>query len=183
MTAGRKRKFCHRERNGQPKRPSKAERESFQKRVEEAEMQTALRNPDRSQFPGRERDQRCESSLGRFFMAYPRLRFELYDAAKDYARLKRRWRAFNGVPSDITGGPGSPGSKTPSDATVRSWERQIAAIELAVARDAPLGLGPMQWLAVEEREIPRGSHFAVMKAMMATAVAMGRLSERDHPWG
>jgi hypothetical protein len=179
MAAGRKRKFGHREPNGQLKRPSRGERESFAKRLEEAEMQTVLAQPHRRG----NRDQRCETALGRFFIAYPRLRDELFDAAKEYAGLKGRWRAAKGAPSNlISGGAAAHSGPGPSDRKVRAWGAQIAAIEQAVASASPLGLGPMQWLVVEDRETPPHQHFAVVAALRSVAVATGRLCERDHPW-
>jgi len=177
MASGRKRKFGKREKNGNLQRPSKIERESFQRRMEQVEMQTVLAQPHRRGNT----DQRCESALGRFSIANPKLRRELFDAASDYAGLKRRWRAAKGVPGDVRLGADGSGAG-PCEATVRAWEAQIAEIETAIVRDSPLGFAPFKWLVLDDRDIDRRHDIAVCFALRACAVAAGKISANIHPF-
>jgi hypothetical protein len=108
-------------------------------------------------------------------MRNPRLRRELFDAAEDYAGLKRRWRIAKGCPMELrldTRGTGD----GPNDATVRGWEKQIASIEQAVAKESPLGFSPMQGMVIDDRDVLPGQTIAVIYALEAIAVATGRLS-------
>lgn len=173
----RKRKLGIRQPNGRLRAPSKAEREANERKLYEVEMLVVRSQPHRRGSI----DPRCESALGRFSMNNPKLRRELFDAADDYAGLKRRWRAAKGAPSTLR--LVSPGTgEGPSDATVRAWERQIAEIEQAAAKESPFGFAPMLGLILDDRDVLPGQTIAVIYALDAVAVATGWLGAKARPY-
>jgi len=168
----RKRKTGLRYPCGQFRRPSKADREAFARRMEEVEMQTVLAQPHRHG----DRDQNCECELGQFFKRNKHLRRELRDAAEHYRETKRRWRAAWGAPTldRIEGG----GGIGPSDKTVKAWGREIIDMERAAFRAAPLAYVPFQWLTLQDR-LPMPSYEAeIIKIMEAIAMTLGLLDSR-----
>lgn len=170
--AKRKRKTGLRYPCGQLRRPSKAERESFTKRVEEAEMQTVLAQPHRQG----DRDQNCECELGQFFKRNKHLRRELRDAAEHYRETKRRWRAAWGAPTldHVEGGSGV----GPSDKTVKAWGREIDEMERAADRAVFAGLKPFQQLVLENTAPHPIHRYLIIAVMEAIAVSLGLLDSR-----
>ena len=170
--AMRKRKQGLRQPNGRLRRPSKADRESFARRMEEVEMQTVLAQPHRNG----NRDQNCESALGRFFIRNKYLRPELKTAAEHYRDTKRRWRAAWGAPTmdRIEGGSGD----GPSDKTVRAWGREIEEMERAATNVAVRGLGPFQHLTLQNIDIIPFYDRDIVLVMQAVAIHLGLLDVR-----
>ena len=168
----RKRKAGLRQPNGRLRRPSKAERENFAKRMEEVEMQTVLRQPHRNG----DRDQNCECELGQFFKRNRHLRRELRDAAEHYRETKRRWRAAWGAPTldRIEGG----GGLGPSDKTVKAWGREIDEMERAADRAVFAGLKQFQELVLEDIDPHPVHRFVIIAVMEAIAISLGLLDSR-----
>lgn len=173
----RNRKPGLRKPNGRLRAPSKAERETHERRAYEAEMLVARSQPHRNGSI----DPRCESAIGRLSMRNPRLRRELFDAADEYEGIKRRWRAAKGIPYELRLGEHGTGDG-PSDATVNGWTKQIAEIEQAVARESPLGFSPMQDMVFNGIDPLPSQIIAVTFALLAVAVATGRLTAKASPY-
>jgi hypothetical protein len=171
-TPSRKRKQGLRQPNGRLRKPSKADREAFAKRMEEVEMQTVLAQPHRLG----DRDQQCECALGRFFKRNRHLRRELRDAAEHYRETKRRWRAAWGAPTvdriETGGGEG------PSDKTVKAWGREIDEMERAAARVAPFAILPFQWLTLQNEDRSLIFDPVIIAVMEAVAISLGLLDSR-----
>lgn len=162
---------------GKLKPPSTAERQEWQRKIEEAEMQTVLEQPHRQG----NRDQLCESPLGRFFLDNPMIRRELREAGVEFASLKHRWRAAMKIPTDIHGGEGS--GIGPSDDTFTRWGNRISLVESSIKHRCPRALAPFVQITVEEKPVRGDQNIQVMFALHAAAIALGLLDDRDQPWG
>jgi hypothetical protein len=174
---GRPRKFGSRHSCGKLQQPTAAERQNFEKQMEEADMQVVLNQSHRRG----NRDQLCESPLGRFFLENTMIRRELREAGIEYANIKRRWRAVKGIPTDMRLNEGS--GDDPSDETIRRWENQINLVETSIKHRCPRAFGPFVQIAVDERPIRIDQSIPVMFALHAAAIALGMLDDKDAPWG
>ena len=181
-------KLKQREPNGRHKRPSAEERKRRERDAYQVEMQTVLKQPHRRGMP--QPDHRwCSTALGRFCLKH-RVRRELHDCTADYAAVVRRLWAAKGVPNpDGTGEAGS--GVGPSDATVRGWEREVAACERAMIRCLPgrqghIAMAAVRHIAVDPRPhiemepIPPEYIPAAIQGMLALANHKGH--RLKHPF-
>ncbi len=179
MAHPRSKELRRRHANGKLVQPTKEQRAGFERQIEEAEMQTVLAQGHRRG----NRDQLCESPLGRFFLQNTMLRKELREAGVEFASIKRRWRAAKGIPTDVRLGEGSGISDGPSDETVRAWGNKLDLVESSIKQRCPRALGPLLQMVIDEREVRPDQTIAVMFALHATAIALGFIEPHDAPWG
>ena len=179
MARPRSKELRRRHPNGKLVQPTNEQRAGFERQIEEAEMQTVLFQRHRRG----NRDQLCESPLGRFFLENTMLRKELREAAVEFASIKRRWRAAKGIPTDIRPGESSGTGNGPSDETVRAWGNKIDLVESSIKQRCPRALGPFTQMVIDERDIRPDQAIAVVFALHAAAIALGVLDPHDAPWG
>lgn len=136
-----------REGNGRQKRPSRAELERLRKeailREERRVIGVVLDQPHRRG----NRDQRCESALGRFVIAH-RLAPELYDAGQEYAAIIRQHRRLIGLPSSHSNGPGM-GYSNDDPEIAAKIERLRVRQRDAYSCMRPSDAAPTRWLCID----------------------------------
>ena len=175
--AGRKRKVCHREPNGQPQRPTVQVLNEMNAKRQDEIMSVAVNQPHRRG----NKSQWRESPWGRFCDDH-KLREEIYDGGNAYADLLRRWRAAKGVPTELRLGIGGSGLG-PSDATVEAWTQRLATVRLnVVLRSSASAWLAVELLVVDNIEVPKASIRDAVLGAGWLAVEMGNMSAKVSPF-
>lgn len=142
----------------------------------DAEMATALAQPHRRWLGDRASSPLAECALGRFVLTH-RLRKEFYDAAEQWALVKRKWLKSMGersLPAD-----GGNGMDTPM-ALVHAWRDECMDGEFAMVRcgtaDGALSVVNMAFHGAEFA--PGASVTCAIRALAGLAHAQGRIDKR-----
>jgi hypothetical protein len=187
---GRKRKEGEREPNGQLRRPTMQQLNELNRARLQEEKVVVLNQPHRR---GGAEDNMQESPLGRFILLHfprdPKAKRrgigEIYfDAAMEYAKVVRSWRASADVKTDIN--PPSDGLGTgqePSRETVAGWWLKIKRVESAlIFRGRGDLLRDMKQLILHEYEIPGADPYQIKLGLWIIATEMGKLDGKQHPF-
>lgn len=170
MPVGRPRKDGERYPSGQLKRPSTLEQiEQAERQRADAEKLVVLSQPHRRG----EQSQLAGSALGRFILRY-KLRYECYDAAEQWATIKRKWLSAMGAKLEIK--VHGTGADIPLE-LVNSWRDQDYEAQQAMLRyGGPSGLLSVTWMAFDDFEFAPGADPQLaQRALLALAVQMGKV--------
>jgi hypothetical protein len=171
MRAGRPRKFGERYPSGQLKRPNAVQQIAEAERTRaDQEKIVVLAQPHRRG----EQSQLAGSALGRFILKH-KMRSECYDAAEQWAIVKRKWLSAMGarLPEKIHG----TGADIPME-LVNSWRDQDYDAQQAMLRyGGPDGLLSVTWMAFDNFDFAPGADpVLAQRALLALAVFMGQIS-------
>lgn len=170
MPAGRPRKNGERYPSGQLKRPSTVQQiEQAERDKADAEKVVVLAQPHRRG----EQSQLAGSALGRFVLRH-KLRSECYDAAEQWATIKRKWLSAMGAKLEVK--IHGTGADIPME-LVNSWRDQDFDAQQAMLRyGGPDGLLSVTWMAFDDFEFAAGADPQLaQRALMALAVQMGKI--------
>lgn len=171
MRAGRPRKTGERYPSGQLKKPNTVQQiaEAERARADQEKIVVLLQPHRRG-----EQSQLAGSALGRFVLKY-KIRPECYDAAEQWASVKRKWLSAMGarLPEKIHG----TGADIPLE-LVNSWRDQDYDAQQAMLRyGGPDGLLSVTWMAFDGFEFAPGANPQLaQRALLALAVFMGKMS-------
>ena len=131
------------------------------------------------------RDQLRVDSVGRLILKHS-LKREIAAAVDRYKIVRHDWlRAFEypcGERLEMFDQGKKASGLGPSWRTVKRWRRKLDHWEMAARREDALGWAVLRQMIFDGREIGQNLETHVVCALVALAVATGKLAEKNHPF-